>query len=297
MILIRSLAWKTLLVLLATFSLAGCSPRMLVVSSLADELAGQSQGTENDPVLARDAAPFFLKLSEAVLAQQPGHAALAESLAGRMTEYAYAFVAFEADRIEGQDTQAAVALRRRAAGLYQRARQHAVNALEIRHPGWLLALADPAAHPNLPASDAGLAYWAAAAWGSWIALAKDDPEVVADLPLVVRLAEVAQRADPEWGDGAMTSLRATLEAARPGGDRIMASRWFDSAIARAQGKLIAPYVAKAESIALPAGNRAEFEFLLHQAVILPPGAGANTLQNIVMRQRATWLLEQAPDLF
>lgn len=298
MTLIRRLScWKTLLALLAMLSLMGCSPRMLVVSSLADELAGQSQGAESDPVLARDAAPFYLKLSEAVLAQQPGHAALAESVAGRMTEYAYAFVAFEADRIEGQDAQAAESLRRRAAGLYRRARQHAMNALSQRHPGLLAALADPAAQPSLPASDAGLAYWGAAAWGSWIALAKDDPEVVADLPLVVRLAAVAQRADPEWGDGAMTSLRATLEAARPGGDRIMASRWFDSAITRAQGKLVAPYVAKAESIALPAGQREEFEFLLKQALTVPAGSGPNTLQNTVMRQRAAWLLNQAPDLF
>jgi hypothetical protein len=28
----------------------------------------------------------------------------------------------------------------------------------------------------------GVAYWAAAAWGAQIALSKDQPEVVADLP-------------------------------------------------------------------------------------------------------------------
>jgi len=289
---------STLLCLLAVLSLAACSPRALVVSSLADELAGQAQGAETDPELARDAAPFYLKLSEAVLAQQPGHAALAESVAARMTEYAYAFVAFEADRVESQDMAKAEQLRHRAAGLYQRARNHAVKALEHRHPGFLVALADRAATPVLPASDAGLAYWAAAAWGSWIALAKDDPEIVADLPLVVRLAAVAEAADPDWGDGALTSLRATLEAARPGGDKAQAGRWFDVAIARAGGQSASAYVAKAESIALPAGDREAFETLLRQALAVRDVAGSpRTLQNEVMRRRAAWLLEQAPDLF
>jgi hypothetical protein len=286
------------LCLLAALALSACSPRQLIVTSLADELAGQSQGAETDPELARDAAPFYLKLSEAVLAQQPEHAALAEGLAARMTEYAYAFVAFEADRIESEDTAAAEHLRRRAAGLYQRARNHAVKALELRHPGFLASLADQAGSPVLPASDAGLAYWAAAAWGSWIALAKDDPEVVADLPLVVRLAAVAEAADPDWGEGALGSLRATLEAGRPGGDQMLATRWFDAAIARAQGQSAAVLVAKAESIALPAGDREAFETLLRQALAVRDAAGSpRTLQNEVMRRRAAWLLEQAPDLF
>lgn len=286
------------LLLPAFLLLAACSPKQLVISSLADELAGQSQGAEPDPELARDAAPFYLKLSEAVLARDPGHAALAESVAGRMTEYAYAFVAFEADRVEAQDSAAAARLRQRAAGLYQRARQHAVDALERRNPGLLQTLADPAASPVLPAADVGLAYWAAAAWGSWIGLAKDNPEIVADLPLVVRLAAVAQAADPEWGGGALISLRATLEAARPGGDKAQAARWFDAAIARSAGQMAGPYVAKAESIALPAGERAAFENLLHQALTVKEAPGSpHTLHNEVMRRRAAWLLEQAPDLF
>jgi hypothetical protein len=284
--------------LLVAIALSACSPRALVINSLADELAGQSQGAESDPELARDAAPFYLKLSEAVLAQQPGHAGLAEGLAARMTEYAYAFVAFEADRVESQDMAAAERLRSRAAGLYQRARNHAVKALEHRHPGFLASLADHAATPLLPATDAGLAYWAAAAWGSWIALAKDDPEIVADLPLVVRLAAVAEAADPDWGNGAPTSLRATLEAARPGGDRGLATHWFDAAIARAAGQSAAVFVAKAESIALPAGDREAFESLLRQALTVSDAAGSPlTLQNEVMRRRAAWLLEQSPDLF
>lgn len=278
--------------------LSGCSPRHLIVNSLASELAGQSQGAENDPELARDAAPFYFKLSESVLAQAPGHPALAEGLAARMTEYTYAFVALEADRLEAQDSAAAHRLRQRAAALYQRARNHAMTALELRHPGLVQALANPQAPLRLAPDDVGLAYWAAAAWGSWIAQSKDNPDVVADLPLVVRLAALADAAAPGWNDGALVGMRATLEASRPGGDPAQAARWFDQALQLAQGRSAAAFVAKAEGVALPAGDRAAFEQLLQQALAVKDAPNSPlTLQNQIMRRRAAWLLEQSPDLF
>lgn len=285
-------------VVLVALVVSGCSPRHLIVNSLASELAGQSQGAENDPELARDAAPFYFKLSEAVLAQTPGHVALAEGLAARMTEYSYAFVALEADRLEAQDSAAAHRLRQRAAGLFQRAQGHAMAALTQRHPDLLKTLANPQAPLRLAPDEVGLAYWAAAAWGSWIAQSKDNPDVVADLPLVVRLAALADASAPGWNDGALVGLRATLEAARPGGDAALAARWFDEALRLAQGRSAAAYVAKAEGVALPAGDRAAFEQLLQQALAVKDATGSPlTLQNQIMRRRAAWLLEQSPDLF
>lgn len=280
--------------------LTACSPRQLIIGNLADELAAQGQATETDLDLARDAAPFYLKLSESVLSQQPGHAALSEAVAANFTQYAYAFVAFEADRVESRDAVAANRLRQRAAQLYARAQRHAVNALKIRYPGFSSGLrsADPALWPKLSAADVGLAYWAAAAWGGWISLSKDVPEIVADLPLAVRLAELAVSLAPDWGDGALLGLRATLEASRPGGDRRQALRWFDDAIALSGGAHVGPLLAKAEGYALPAGERIEFESLLKQALAIPRVDGdPHALQNEVLRRRAAWLLGQAPDLF
>lgn len=280
--------------------LAGCSPRQLIVGNLADELAAQGQAAESDLELARDAAPFYLKLSESVLRQQPGHAALAESVAAGFTQYSYAFVASEAERVEADDAKAAELLRRRAAALYRRAHQHALQALERLHAGFVAALrqADEALWPVLRHEEVGLAYWAAASWGGWISLSKDDPDVVADLPLAVRLAELARRADPAWGSGATTSLRATLEASRHGGDRKLAERWFDEAIARSGGRLPSPLLAKAEGIALPAGDRQGFEQLLNQALALEIDSNSpQALQTQVVRRRAAWLLEKSPDLF
>ena len=44
-------------------TLTGCAPRQLIVGSVADELATQSQGAENDLELAREASAFYLKFS------------------------------------------------------------------------------------------------------------------------------------------------------------------------------------------------------------------------------------------
>ena len=281
-------------------TLTGCAPKQLIVGSVADELATQSQGAENDLELAREASAFYLKFSESILRQNPGHQGLATAVSAGYTQYAYAFVAFDAEKIEAKDAKAAERLRQRAAKLYHRARQHALRALEEDKPGFAAALASQQAQdwPKLRKEQAGLAYWAAAAWGGWISLSKDDPDVVADLPLAIRLAELAWAVDPDWGDGALTGLLGSFEAGRSAGNAQRALSYFDRSIAQSAGRSAGGYLAKAEGYAQPAGDRALFEQLLQQALAIKDEAGSPlTLQNEVMRRRAQWLLEKADDLF
>jgi hypothetical protein len=56
-------------------------------------LAGQGQIAE-DLGLARNAAAFYLKLSESVQQQTPSHTTLAVAVGSGFTQYAFAFVAF-----------------------------------------------------------------------------------------------------------------------------------------------------------------------------------------------------------
>jgi hypothetical protein len=277
--------------------ISACSPRMLLVSRVADELAGQGQAAEDDLGLAREASAFYLKLSESVLRQSPDHLALAASVAGGFTQYAYAFVAFEADKVEATDAKAAQKLRERAARLYRRALGHALAALEKAHPGLRTALAsaDPARWPTLSADEVAVAYWAAASWGGLISLSKDDPDTVADLPLAIRLAQQAFAASPDHGEGALAGLLATFETARPGGSVARATELFDRAIALGAGRNAGAFVGKAEAIAQPAGDRPAFEALLRQA--LAAADARHDLGNEVMRERAQWLLSRADDLF
>ncbi len=278
-------------------ALAACSPRQLIIHGVGDALASQGQAQEEDLELAREASAFYLKLSESLLREAPGQLKLAESVAAGFTQYAYAFVAFEAEKLAARDARKAHQLDQRARRLYLRAHRHAMTALEQAQPGFAQALAqpDPKRWPRLTEAQAGVAYWAAASWGAYISLSKDDPEVVADLPLAVRLAGLAWQVAPTFGDGALASLMGSFEAARAGGSRQQAARYFDQASAASAGTSAGPYVAKAETLALPDGDRPAFEALLQQA--LAASAQRHDLSNQVMQQRAQWLLESADDLF
>jgi predicted anti-sigma-YlaC factor YlaD len=277
--------------------LCACSPRYLIVQGVANELASQNQSTEDDLVLAREASAFYLKFSESVLRQTPGNLKLAEAVAGGFTQYAFAFVSFEAEKSEAKDSKAAQKLRERAARLYLRAHRHAMAALEQHKPGFFKALSSPEPKnwPNLDAEEIGVAYWAAASWGGLISLSKDDPNTVADLPLAVRMAYLAWKKTPDYGNGALASLMGSFEAARPGGSREQAAAYFDQAIAVSAGKSAGPLVSKAEGFSLPAGDRVAFEALLRQALVACDSQ--RDLQNEVMRERAQWLLDTADDLF
>ena len=281
----------------ALLSLTACAPRALLLKGVADELAGQGQVDEEDLGLARDASAFYLKLSESVLRQTPGHPALAEAVAGGFTQYAYAFVAFPADKLEATDVRAAAQQRQRAARLYLRAQRHALAALELQQPGLARALAAPAgaAPLRLSPQHVGLAYWAAASWGAYIALSKDQPEVVADLPQALRLAQWAFDAAPEHGQGSLAVLMAQFELARPGGTAAGAERYLARADQASGTPAPATLVARAESLALPAGDREGFERLLRQA--MAAAAPRRDLASQVLRERAQWLLDTIDDRF
>lgn len=126
-------------------------------------------------------------------------------------------------------------------------------------------------------------------------MSKDDPDLVADFPLSMRLAELAWQVDPQFGQGALASLMGTLESAKVGGSRRNAQAYFDQAIVLSAEKDAGPYVAKAEGVALAAQDKKQFEQLLKQALAI--SQQHRSLQNEVMRERAQWLLASMDDLF
>ena len=277
--------------------LSGCAVRPFVVDQTAQALAGQPMSSEDDLQLAREASAFYLKFSESVLKEAPGHLKLAEVVSAGFTQYAYAFVAFDAEKIDAKNPKEAAQMRERAARLYARAHLHAMTALTRSDGGFATALraTDPQKQPRLTQAQVPLAYWAAASLGGLISMSKDDPDLVADLPLSMRLAELAWQVQPSYGQGALASLMGTLESAKVGGSRSKATRYFDQAIDLSGGQEAGPYVAKAENVALPAEDKKLFEQLLRQALDI--SQQHRSLQNEVMRERAQWLLVSVDDLF
>jgi hypothetical protein len=83
----------------------GCSIQRIAVNRLGDALAqgGATFSSDNDLEMVKAAAPFSLKLMESVLAETPEHIGLLLALSSGFTQYAFAFVAQEADETEEYD--------------------------------------------------------------------------------------------------------------------------------------------------------------------------------------------------
>jgi predicted anti-sigma-YlaC factor YlaD len=284
---------------------AGCtSVNRLAVNRLGNALAGGGAvfSSDADPELVRDAAPFSLKLMESLLAETPRHAGLLTAAASGFTQYAYAFVQQDADRLEATDIAAAVALRTRARGLYLRARDYGLRGLDVAHAEFALRLrTDPAdAVRACTVADVPLLYWTAAAWGAAIGSAKNDSRLIADLPMVEALIDRARALDDTFDDGAIPTFLITYEQTRPAAGpadaRSRAS--FDRALVLAGGRQAAPFLAYAEAVCLPRQDRAQFEELLRRALAIDPNAHPpSRLANLVLQRRARWLLERLDDLF
>jgi len=270
------------------------------VNRLGDALAagGTTYASDDDPELIKAAAPFSLKLIETLLAESPEHRGLRLAAASGFTQYAYAFVEDAAAEKQATDIDAAIALRQRARRLYLRARDHALRGLEVTHPGLTAALhADPvAAAAQLTRDDVALAYWAAASWAAAIVVIKNDPGLIAELPIVGALADRALALDEAFDHGALHTFYISYALAHPGGAASARSH-FARAVELSGHQQAAPFVALAEGVAVAEQNRAEFESLLRAALAVDPDAHPEwRLANLVMQRRARRLLAQADDL-
>jgi hypothetical protein len=146
-------------------------------------------------------------------------------------------------------------------------------------------------------------YWTAAAWGLRISLSKDDPEAVADQPLVEALIDRALALDEDYDHGAIHGFLITYEMSRPGGGSREESerrsrRHLERALELSRGQLASPLVSFAETVSVLKQDRAEFERLLERALAIDVAARPEwRLANLVMQRRARWLLARVDFLF
>lgn len=277
----------------------GCSVQRFAANQVANTLAasGTTYSADDDPELIEAALPFSLKLMESVLASTPEHRGLLAATAAGFTQYAYAFVQQDADALALEDTDGAWLAWNRARRLYLRARDYGLRALEVALPGFSGELrADHAsAVTRAGAGEVELLYWTAVSWAAAISLGKDDPSLVAELPLVSALIDRALALDEAWDRGAIHSFMITYVMARAdaGEDReAIARRHFDRAVELAGGKAVGPHVSWAESICLPRGDRACFEQAIAAAMKIDANDdAAMRLANTIMQRRAAWLAE------
>lgn len=294
------------LLLFVLVTATGCSVNKFVVSKLGDSLASQSTSsfaTDDDPELVGDALPFALKLMEGLLDQVPQHRGLLFATSSGFTQYSYVWVQQPADEAEQVDVERAKVMRLRARKLYLRARDYGIRGLEVKHPNFRASLGlDPRSAVLVARKkDVPLLYWTAAAWGAAISVSKDDPDLVADQPIVEALIDRSLQLDPDFDDGAIHGFLITYESARQGvkGDFAMRSRQhFERQVELTGGQLASPFVSLAETVSIGKQDRSEYESLLKRALTIDPDAKPQwRLTNMVMQRRARWLLSREDDLF
>ena len=296
---------KSVLILAAVAALSACSLKQLALDNASDALAngGSAFAADDDPDLVRAAAPFGLKLTESLLAENPRHQGLLVAAARGFTQYAYAFLQQEADEVEESDVARARVLERRAARLYRRARDYGLRALAVGRPGVARELHDD---PRRAVAQFGLAdvpalYWTAASWAALIASCKDRPELLGELPAMEALMDRALELDESYERGAIHTFLVGYEPVRPNGRGDPAARaraHFERAVELTAGTEAAPYVALAESVSVPQQRRAEFEALLKHAISIDPDQHTQSrLANLVVQRRARWLLARTERLF
>ncbi len=284
---------------------SGCSLKRLAVNKLGNAMAdgGTTFATDDDPELVKAAVPFSLKLMETLLAENPRHEGLLFASASGFAQYAYAFVQQDAAEMEETNLDAAEAMKSRARRLYLRARNYGLRGLEIRHRGFEKALRSDAklAVEAAKKNDVPLLYWTAVSWAGAISLSKDNPDLIAELPLVEAMIDRALVLDEGFGDGAIHSFLITYEMSRPGGTGDPAARskeHFDRAMALTKGQSAGPLVSFAEAVSVQQQDLKGFESLLNRAIAINPDAKPEwRLVNLVTQRRAKWLLARTDQLF
>jgi predicted anti-sigma-YlaC factor YlaD len=297
----------------ASFLASGCSIRTYALRATADALSGPggNYGTDDDPELIRSAAPFGLKTMEQLATALPDHRPIRLTLASGFTQYGYAFVNEEADRLADKSLAQSQVVMMRARRLYLRARDFALQGIEIAHPGSSAVLrgGDQAAWKptlaQLQADDVPYLYWTAASWALAISTAKDDPNLFGDLPVVDAIMGRALALDETYDDGAIHEFYVAFDSSRSeaqGGGPAKAKQHLDRAQELSKGHKLGSLVSFAEGVLIQQQKKAEFVALLQKVVDTnvyadDPSWKKNRLGNIVARERARWLLSKLGDLF
>jgi predicted anti-sigma-YlaC factor YlaD len=277
--------------------LPACSVRRFAVDALGGAI---SRGNDVfamvvDPEFVREALPFALKATEALILEAPEDQRLLVTAASGFTQYARAFLGGDAAALQERDWAGAEALRERAFRMYVRARDYGLRALEVEHPGLGAELrrAPHQAAERIGPDEVAAAFWTGTAWIAGIALALDRPEVLADLEAARALLERTLVLDEDWQDGAlhevMISVAALPEAM--GGSDERAREHFERAVALSRGERAGPFVTYATDVVLDRQDRAAFVELLERALAVDVAARPTArVANVLAQRRARELL-------
>jgi predicted anti-sigma-YlaC factor YlaD len=294
-----------IIIFFCLFIFTGCSIKSIALNSIGDALSGESSvfTSDNDPDLIKDALPFALKLHESILEGVPDHKGLILATSKAFCMYSYAFVQIESERVDKEDYEKAKYLRHRAYLLYLRARDYALRGLELNHRGFseLIRKDLKSAIAMTNKEDVPLLYWCGASWVAALTVAKDNVELIAEMPIGVAMVNRVLELDESFDDGSAHEFFISYEGSRSeamGGSEKKAREHFKRAVELSKGEKVGPYLSLATSVCLMKQDVNEFKNLLNQALSIDVNKNPKyRLSNIIMQRRAKWLLDNINDYF
>ncbi len=272
--------------------LPACSTGQLVARGAAPLIDNgvTAMNRETDLGLAQASMPANLKMLEALLIADPGNVAYQLQAAMGFYGYTLAFVE-SANPV-------------RAAGLYRRARAHALIALgDAGMPDAVLTGSTAEFERALAAlkqDDVPALFWTASAWGKWIELQLDDPARLAELPRVEAMMQrVLVLDETYYYGGAHLFFGAYYGGRAPmfGGDFARAAKHFDRAAELNHQQLLLVEVYRARYLLRQMGEREAFHAALTRVLETSVANPELNLANAVAKQEAAALLAQEKDLF
>ncbi len=291
-------------------SVSGCNMTQLAVETQAEvmEMAFPSIEEQSDYEFARTGIPGNLVQLDGLLSVQPDNEHLLLIAAQGFSSYAYGFIEDEMQQAElAGNLEQSDFHRARARSMYLKARDYGLRLLHLmnsdfptelpRDPDELKrrldeAFTDEEAAPAL--------FWTGNAWGSAINVARDDPELIADLPfakvLVTRSVELDEKYYHAAGHVFLGVANSSLGAAM-GGHPEKGRQHFERALALTGRKAMLVQVNYAQAYAVQKQDKPLFEKLLHEVMDTPIPVGTTlALPNTIARRRAERLLAQADTL-
>ncbi len=231
---------------------AGCNIKKLTANTTSKSLSFGSvaMDREADLEFARYAFPASLKTLETFLVSSPENEELLLLLAKGYNAYAFGIIEgdLEHARIDGPEEQVET-LTRRAKIHYLRARTYGFRWLSRE------TLEQAAYAGDLDALDAELAtlkpehvpglFWVVYGWASTVNLSKDDPEMMAGLPVIEKLMNRVYELDPDFNAGSPYALLGVYHSNKPpalGGEPEVSKRYFEEGLAAHEENLLLPFL-------------------------------------------------------
>ena len=280
----------------------GC--KSIVINAAAGALSGGSGfASDDDPELVKDSLPFGLKTIEGLLGEAPENEKLLLAASSGFTQYGYAFIQQDAERIEEKDPERSRELMSRSRKLYARARGYGMRGLDARHGKFSekFAADRAAAVKQLGKDDVPQLYWTAVPWAAQISITKNDANLLGDLPNVEALMGRALELDESWDHGAIHEFYVTYDGGRSeaiGGSVKRAKEHFDRALQLSEGKKMAPFLSWAEAVCVQQQDKKAFLELVEKVLAFNTDEAPQfRLVNLIAQDRARRLKARVDDLF